>query len=188
MQINPQAMPLIILGFVIFILWYQVRLNSTRILCIFRGRNKTRVERFAKDSQARIVFEDGYYDVDPGRITIGIRSIFFIFPLPIRCLDFRHDSAKALHPDTFENQMTAEERKQLDTADSIKEYSQGSRQGLMGRGKMGLLERYQGIITVIGFVIIAFVIYNLMQKIDLLGTQGNVIQGTLAQIQQALKK
>jgi preprotein translocase subunit SecG len=184
MQLNPFTVLLI--G-VILLQFYSVYNVRNKIWCTFRRVDRTKINKWAKNGQGRIEFDGGWYEVEPARVTLALKWE----PLPtwVRTLDFRHDSSRALDPDTFDNQYTPEARKQLDKTDDIRALEQGNQQALSARGgKQGLLERYMPFIVVIGFVVIGFFLYNLMQHQNQLGVGQNTIEVQLGQIMNKLPK
>jgi hypothetical protein len=160
---------------------YSSKSLSHKIHCTFRRADRTRLKKWATESQARIEFDGGWYQVEPARTTLELWSagIHFLFPTWIRTLDYRYDSARALHPDTFENTYTPEARKQLDMTDDVRAMSEGHRQALSGKAKVGRLTELMPIIMILGFAAVGFVVYTMLGKIDGLGQAVNVLQSMM---------
>jgi hypothetical protein len=158
---------------------------NKKIWCIFRREDKTKVAKWAKPNQAVIDFDGGWYQVEARRITTMIKIVGFM-PTIIKSLDFTHDSTRALDPDTFTASMSPEERKQLDKRDDIKALETGNQQALKSGGavRLGGLQQYMPLVTIVGFIIVGYFIYMLMGRIDQLGFAMNVIQIDLAKIMQ----
>lgn len=183
MQLTPETLLLVFLGFMLVSVWYQSTLNRHRIWCTFHRRDGTDEHKFIKDSQGRIEWAGGWYNVRPV-VTIDWRLLFGIIPLPVRALYWHEDNAEPINPQTGASyDPTPSERKRLDTTDEIRAYDEGGRQGIQGvKAKGGLLQQYLPIIVIGGFVVIGFFIYTLMSKVNLLGTGQNYIEQQLGQI------
>lgn len=161
--------------------FYSVYSVRNKIWCSFRRADRTKVEKWAKENQARIDFDGGWYHVEPSRTVLMLK--WNPLPMWVRALDFRHDSARALHPDTFDNAFTPEARKQLDKTDDIKALEIGNNQALAGgKQKKGLLESFMPIIVIGGFLIVAWFLWQQQHKIDMVGQATNIIEAQLAKI------
>lgn len=178
----------VIVYFLLFILAYQVySVYSVRskIWCSFRRADRTKIERWAKKDQQRIEFDGGWYHVEPDRTTLMIK--WMPLPMWIRCLDFRHGSSRALHPDTFDSSMDDVERKRLDISDDIRAYDEGSRKAYEQKGKVGLLQQWLPIILLIGMLFIGYMVYQQQKRVDMLGLGQNVIESQLQKIIEGLR-
>lgn len=162
---------------------YSARIKSHQIYCTFRRRDRTKLEKWAKDTQGVIMFDKGWYDVEPQSTVLKLFTggIHSLFPIWIRCLDYRFDSPKPLN-DKFENVYTPEQREQLSIADDVRQFGEGNAQALSGKVKQGLLERLMPIIVIGGFAIVGFLIYRMQQNVDMLGNGQNVIESMLGQL------
>ena len=152
-----------------------------KIWCSFRRRDRTKIEKFAKQNQGRIDFDKGWYYVDPRRTTLMMwtKGIHMLIPTWIRTSDYRHDSSQPLNPDTFVNEWeTPEARKALNKEEDIRAYAAGNVQAV-GKGKQGFFDRWFPLLTVVAIVIVGYMIYTLMQKTDMLGQAINVLQEML---------
>ncbi len=183
MQLNPSTMFSVMLLILIAFQSYSSLHYLNMIWCTFRRVDRIRVAKWAKAGQARIEFDGGWYQVEAGRITIGIK--WMPLPMVVKCLDFRHDNSRALDPDTFDNTYTPEARKQLDITDGVRGFEQGNREALTGKvGKQGFLQQYQTLIVVIGFLIVGWLLWQQRATSDKLGYAMNVIQAQLGQLLQ----
>lgn len=178
----------VILLFVVFMASLSARRMSHRIWCSYRRADRTKLEQWAKENQKVIIFDGGKYHVEPSRVVLKLYTggIHILFPTWVRCLDYRHDSARALHPDTFENSFTAEERQQLDASDDIAQLLKGSQQAMIKPQKQ-LLGSWMPIIVIVGFLIVGWLIYSQQGKIDMLGNGQNYIEQQMGQILQKMK-
>ncbi len=187
MQVNTSTMFIFMLLILVTFQVYSTYHYSSMVWCTFRRVNKTRISKWAKLTQARVEFEGGWYDVEPSRITTGIK--WLPLPMVVNCLDFRHNSPRALDPDTFDNSYTPEARKQLDKADDIRALEQGNQQSLTTKPiKQGMLQQYMPLITLIGFIIVGFLVYRQQGQIDKVGFGMNVVQEQLGKLLQNLPK
>lgn len=183
MQLSPSVMFSVMLLILIAFQSYSSLHYLNMIWCTFRRVDRTRVAKWAKVGQARIEFDGGWYQVEPGRITIGIK--WMPLPMVVKCLDFRWDSSRALDPDTFDNSYTPEARKQLDKTDDIRALEQGNQQALTARGgKQGFLQQYQPLMIMIGFLFVGWLLWQSKIQQDKLGFAMNVIQQALGQLLQ----
>lgn len=180
---NPSSAFTFMLLLLIIFQTYNVYDANKKIWCIFRRVDKTKVSKWAKATQAVIDFDGGWYQVESRRVTTMIKWL----PLPtiVKSLDFTHDSTRALDPDTFANAMSPEERKQLDKRDDIKALEQGN-QATLGKqgGKVGMLQQYMPLITVVGFLILGYLLYQVMGQQNKIGFAINTLQSQLATIMQ----
>ncbi len=156
--------------FILFYLTYVAYDWRNKIWCSYRRRDRTKIERWTKSNKkgqwGDVEFEGGLYHVEPGRTTLIWKMVLGFFPMPARSLDFRHDSARALDPDTFENSFTAEARKELDTTDEVRAMSEGHQKALGSKKKGGFLADYMPIIMLIGFVALGFMIFQLIKAVN----------------------
>lgn len=169
----------------VFILAYQAYTTYTlkdKIYCTFLRANKTKVEKWAKDTQRKIDFDGGWYDVDPARVVLHLK--WNPLPVWIRTSTYRHDSPRPLNPDTFDNKYTPEERKQLDKKDDIAELQAGNRQALSSGKQKVAIGGWLPIIILIGFVIVGFMLYQQQGKINQIGNGQNAIESMLSQLLQ----
>ena len=110
-------------------------------------------------------------------VTVGTRM-----KTSLGVADYRWDSSQPLDPKNFNNEYESpESRKQLDKEEDIRALHEGNRKA-QGQGKQGMLSGWMPLITVIGFVVLGFVIYMVLKKIDQLGFAMNVIQQQLGQL------
>lgn len=159
---------------------------KTKILCSYRRTDRTKIEKWATPNQSRIEFEGGWYQVEPARTVIQWKVYAFMFPVPVRALDFRHGSSRALDPSTFNSDFTAEERKQLDRTDNLLGLQTASQQATKGNRKQGMLEQYLPYIMLAGFAIMAYFIFQVSGKADRIGLGQNVIEQQLGKIINSL--
>jgi len=152
---------------------------KNQIWCTFRRRDRTKIEKFAKQGQNRIEFDGGWYHVRPERTTLIMwtKGIHAIVPTWVRSLDYRHDSALPLDPNTFSNTWeTPEARKNLNKQEDISAFFQGNRTALVGKTKQGMLERLVPILTIAGFLIVGYMLWRQQGQIDQVGFGINTIQ------------
>ena len=179
MHIDPMLALVVILIFVVVLSSYSARDKKGKILCSFTRRDRTKILKWVKISQARVEFDGGWYHVEPSRTVQRLweSGIHFIIPIWVRCSDYRFDSSRPLNPDTFDNQFTPEERKQLDKSDDIRALQQGNQQSLNAKsGKQGILQQYLPIIVLVGFILCGWMLWQQQKKIDLVGYSINVVQ------------
>ncbi len=191
MQLNPTTMLVLILLFAIVFASYSARSLKNKILCTVNRADRTKIVKWAKIDQQRIDIEGGWYVVEPDRTVLRLwdSGIHWFFPVWVRCSDYRHGSARALDPNTFDNSYSAEARKELDTSDSIRAWSEGNRRALTGGiGKKGMLERYLPIIMIVGFLIVGYLVYNLQNHVNMLGVGQNTLEVQMGQILNKLPK
>jgi hypothetical protein len=162
---------------------YTTYAYKDKIFCTFRRRDKTKIEKWVKSAQGRIAFDNGWYDVDPARTVLQLK--WMPLPIWIRTLDFRHDSSLALHPDTFDNTLTPEGRKQMNITDDLRALEQGNQSSLApGKLQQGMLSKWLPIIVIVGFVIIGYFVFSQQKKLDMLGAGQNFIEQSLSQLLQ----
>ncbi len=187
MQVSSATMLNILLFVVIAYQAYSAYDIRDKILCTFRRSDRTKITKWAKNSQSRIEFDGGWYDVEPERVTLSLK--WNPLPMWVRTLDYRHDSARALHPDTFDNKYTPEQRKQLDKSDDIRAMHQGNVSTFAGMaGKQGLLQQYFPIIVLFGFLAIGWLTYRAQGQIDKVGFATNVVQQQNVKLTEQLTK
>lgn len=175
MQLNTSTLLIIFAVIIVGYYIYQVYTARNRVWCVFRKRDRGRIEKWMRIDQTRVEFEGGWYDIDPSRITFGIK--WMPLPLSVKVLDFRHDSPKALDPSSFNNDFTPEMRKQLGISDDLRDFAEGQRQSFGGKpAKKTFLEQIFPIIVIGGFVIVGYMLYTMGKNIDLIGIQGNAVQ------------
>lgn len=187
MQLTPMTMFIFMLVCVVAYAAYSARSLKDRILCTVNRRDRTKIVRWAKQNQARIAIDGGWYDVDPACTVLRLwdSGIHWFFPVWIRCSDYRHDSSKPLNPDTFDNQYTPEARKQLDKTDDIRALEQGNQQALTAKGgRQGMLQQYLPLIVLVGFLIVGWLLWQQRATSDKLGFAMNVIQEQLGRLLQ----
>jgi len=162
---------------------YSVYDANKKIWCVFRRADRTKVSKWAKPFQTRIEFDGGWYEVEPARITTMIKWL----PLPtiVKSLDYTYLSTRAQDPATGDSTLRPEERKALDTSDDMKALKDGNQQTLKGGVvKQNALQQYMPMITIVGFLILGYLIYTQRGQNDQLGFAMNTIQSQLAKIMQ----
>jgi len=167
-----------LLGFIAYAAYSAYSLKS-KIWCSFRRVDRTKIEKFAKVTQKRIVFDGGYYIVRPERTTLILwtKGIHQFFPIWVRSLDFRHDSSLPLSPNDFTNTWeTPEARKALNKEEDIQGFALGTRAALTGKTKKSLLESLTPLIMLGGFAILAWMAWQSQKRIDTIGQMMNVLQ------------
>lgn len=187
MQVSPYMVLVIMVLFIAVYASYSARNLKDKILCTINRRDRTKIVAWAKQTQARIAIDGGWYDVDPSCTVLRLwdSGIHYFFPTWIRCSDYRHDSSKPLNPDTFDNQYTPEARKQLDITDGVRGFEQGNREALTAKGiKQGILQQYLPLIVLVGFLIVGWLLWQQRSQTDRLGFAINVVQEQLGQLLQ----
>ncbi len=168
------------LVFIILYLTYTAYNFRKRIWCTFRRADRTKIYKWATMMQGGtwpdVEFEGGWYHVTPARTVIEWKMILGFFPMPVRGLDFRHGSANALNPDTFDSSMSDKERAQLNTSDAIRGWIEGGRKAMEPKGKKGFLGNYMPLLIIIGIAGFGYMLWTLSQRIDMLGNALNTIQ------------
>lgn len=161
---------------------YEVNKVKSKIHCTFIRPDRTKIEKWAKEKQRRVDFDNGWYYIAPKRIVLAAKDtgIFKLFPTKIQTLIFKWDSPMPLDPTTFQNNWeTPEARKALDKTEDIIAYSHGNVQAIASKPKKGLLENLMPIISVAAILIIGYMLYTLNNRIDMLGQAINVLQQML---------
>ena len=184
MNLSPTTTWMFFIIIIVAYLSYDTYALSKKIHCTFRRRDNTKLTKWAKMSQGRIEFDGGWYYVKPDRTyqSLYTSGLHMVVPTWIRCSDYRWDSSQPLDQKTFKNDYeTPESRKQLDKEEDIRALHEGNRKA-QGSVKQGALASYMPIITVLGFVVVAIVIYMVSKKIDQVGFALNVVQTQLAKI------
>jgi hypothetical protein len=176
------SMLLVILFFILVYQSYTTYSLKDKIFCTFRRRNQTRIEKWAKDKQSVISFDDGWYEIDPSRVILQLK--WNPLPVWIRVLDFRFDSSKALDPKSFDNRYTPEQRKLLDTSDAIKGFVQGTQSSTQSGKTKAVIGGWLPIVIIIGFLIVGFMLWRQQSSIDKIGLGQNYIESTLSQLLQ----
>jgi hypothetical protein len=188
-SINPTQMFLVILVFFIGYSIFQTWSLKDKVYCTFRRKDKVLISKVVKLKQGRVSFENGWYDLDSGRTTL--RLVWQgIIPTWVRCLDFRCNSRYALDPDDFKNDAdNPNDRAALDMTDDLRALFETQKTSLSkGSGKKSLLEGLMPILTIGGFIILGYLVYQQGAKMDMLGTQGNVTQQQIVDLMRALGK
>lgn len=191
MEINWNDLFLYLLMFVLIYLTYTAYTLKNKIWCSFRRRDRSKVEKWAiiskKGKWNDIEFDGGLYHVEPKRTVLVWRMMLGFFPMPVRCLDFRHDSSRALDPDTFENTFTPEERLKLDASDDIRQLGEANDRALpTTRIKQGMFEKLMPIITIGGFIVFGYLLWMMKQDQNQIGNQSNVIMQQLGEIKSII--
>lgn len=177
-----------LLGFVVLYLTSEAIQNKSRVLCTFRTKAKTKIHKWAKKSKSGgwndVVFEGGKYHVEPDRVTLEYRTYLGFFPLPVMSLDFRHDSARALHPDSFDNTYTPEEREQLNISDDVRDFNNGNQNSIGSKKKAGMFENLLPWVMVGGLLIVGYLVYSQGKNIAMLGNGQNYLEQQISIIKQ----
>lgn len=187
MQVNSSVMLNFLLFCMVMLQFYSVYSVRDRIWCTFRNPDRTKISKWAKVGQSRIEFAGGWYQVEPDRVTLAIKWN----PMPswVRTLDFRHDSSRALDPNTFSNEYTPQARKQMDITDDVAGFQGGNERSLTKvGGKQNMLQQYMPLMVLIGFIVVGFFLYQQQQKTDNVGFAINVVQQQLGDVLKRLPK
>ncbi len=183
MTLDPSTMWLVLFLFLVVWQVYSVFSTRNKVFCSFRRADRTKIEKWAKQNQKRIVFDGGWYHVEPDRCVLMMK--WMPLPMWVRCLDFRHDSSRALHPDTFDNAFTPEARKNLDYSDEIRAYEEGGQRAMVaGKQKKGLLDNLFPIIMILGVVVIGYMLYQQGQKLDQIGNGQNLLEQMIGNLKR----
>ena len=182
----------ILIMFIVIVLVYGVYTVYTlkdKIHCTFIGEDKTTFTKFAKMKSNRIEWRGGWYNLDITRTTLKLVWVGVI-PTWVRCLIYKFDSNKPLDPTTWNNGYDRpEDRKALNRSEAIQSLMAKQNTVLSVKGgKKGMLEGMMPVLMIAGFLIVGYIVYTLMGKIDLLGTQNNIIQQQMLDIMHALGK
>ncbi len=184
MSLSPTTTWFVFIILIVAYLAYDTRSLSKKVFCTFRGRDGTRLTKWATMTQGRILHDNGWYYVRPDRTYQALYTggLHFLIPTWIRCSDYKWDSPQPLDPKTWNNDYeTPEQRRQLDKEEDIRALHEGNRKA-QGAMKQGALSNFMPIIIVIGFVAVGFVIYMVSKKIDNVGFALNVVQAELAKL------
>jgi hypothetical protein len=181
------ALPYIFVMLLLY-LTFEAHTAKERIWCSFRRKDKTLIHKWARRKKNGgwddIEFEGGLYHVEPDRTIFGWKLLLGFFPIGVRCADFRHNSGRALDPDTFDNSYTPEQRKELNIADDIRDFANGNASSVGGKMKKNMLESLMPIIVVIGFLILGYLVFNMQKSMTLLGKSQQYIEQQIGVIRQ----
>lgn len=181
MAINIQVFFVIIIIAIFGMTVYSAYDKKDKIWCQFIRRDRTKMEMWVKTTQGRIKYGGGYYYVVTRRVTLMLwtKGIHAVIPIWVRSLNFRYDSSMPLDPATGEyGWETPEARANLDKTEDIRALNEGNVKA-QGKQKQSVLSGWMPIITIIGFLIIGYMLYTQQQKTDMLGQAINVLQQML---------
>jgi hypothetical protein len=193
MPLNTTSLLLYFLASVLIYLTYIAHNIKNKIWCSYRRPDRTKIERWVaigKDGRwSDVEFDGGWYHVEPSRTVLMWKVFLGFFPMPIRCLDFRHDSARALDPSTFQNSIDAQMRKDLDKTDELRAIFKASSEQAANIKKRrgGMFEGYTPIILLIGFVVLGWFMYQMIGKLDMIGNGQNLVESQLNVLQQMIQ-
>jgi len=178
---NLQSILIIVLAILGYAVYSTHKLKN-QVRCVFRRRDGTVIEKWAKAKSGRVDFDGGWYYLTPRRMSQEFydKGIHQLLPTWIRRADFRFDSPNALDPRDFNNGWeTPEARKNLNKTEDVEALAKGNQSAMVGGKKQGMLSGWMPIIMIGAFCIIGYFIYMLMGKIDQLGLAVNVLQKML---------
>ena len=182
MHLDSTTIFIIFLMFLIAYASYSANKAKNNIYCMFIRADKTWINKWAKPKQRRIVFDNGWYYLNSKRMISRVLEdgIYKLFPQKVHAQIFRWNSSNPLNPDDFtQTWETPESRKNLNKEEDIRDLMVGNVQALGTKKKKGMIEGLMPILTVVGFVIVGYLLYTVMKKQDMLGNALNIIQQML---------
>lgn len=141
--------------------WYSIRKFKGKVLCTFRGANKTKSEKLIPLKSKHVIFDGGLYNVNPKYITTFWynKGIHQFFPIPIPTLDFRFDSPNALNPETFQNTWDSPEaREAAGQEENYKAFNKGLQVQVGSKGRFP--EWLFPLITIGAILVIGYLVYQ----------------------------
>lgn len=186
MQLNLTTTLIILAVILIGYAVYATQSIQKKIYCTYIRKDKTRIDKWCKQEQARIDFDGGWYYINPKRIVLITwdKGIFSVFPTKIQSLLFKWDSNQPLDPETFDNAYEKpEDRKHLDKTEDLRAMYEGNKQAVQStKQKQGMLAGYMPIILIAGFLIVGYLVWKLQGSMDMIGNGQNVIESMLGEI------
>lgn len=171
-------------GLVLMFVMAQASLSG-KMLCSFRRRDKTKIEKLIKRKGKYIIFEDGRYNIDPRRITLFwyTRGLHQFFPCWIPSMDFTFATPNAIDPETFETTWkTPEVANASQQEDSMKAFSKGI------QSQTGTKSKYpEWLFPMIIIGLIALIGYWIYQMSGQIAAQGKMLNQLSAVIQELAK-
>tara|TARA_Y100000310_G_scaffold164294_1_gene164120 strand:+ start:3890 stop:4378 length:489 start_codon:yes stop_codon:yes gene_type:complete len=151
------------------VFWFSITKFRGKVLCTFRSANKTKQEKLILLKSKHVLFNGGWYNVNPKRVTTFWynKGIHQFFPIPIPTLDFRFDSPEALDPETFQNTWdTPEAREMAGSEDDYRAFNKGI------QAQLGKISRFPEwlfpAITIGAVLIIGYLVYTQGQHLSYL--------------------
>lgn len=141
--------------------WYSTNSKRSKIICFYRGRDKTLETKWINVTDNFIIFRNKKFYVDTRRmISFWYKGgIHFIFPTKVNSLEYNWSSVYPHDPDDYKVVWeTPETRKVLLTEEWVKSYGRGFTP--QTTKKQGLLMQYLPFITILLLVIFAFWVYS----------------------------
>jgi len=190
MVLSPIETYLILLLFCALYASYVLHKVKTKIYYHLVREDDSVKEGWVGFIQQKIMLDLGkgrqaWFFVEPQRIVNRILDKgfpFLFFPTRVPQLYFSYTSERPIDMRSFENQWpTPEARPLLDKTDDIQAYHEGNKRAL-GTAKPTLIQQYAPLLTVVGFIIIGYVLWIITGKLDQYGAQFNYIEGLLGQI------
>ena len=175
----------IFIGYSIFQVWSL----KDKVYCTFIRRDTTEINKYEKIKSAKITFDNAYYNIVPDRVTLKLVWCGII-PTWVKCLKFKWDSNMPINPKDWNNTYDKpEDRKALNRTEAIQSLNRKQEGILTGKGgKQGMLEKLMPVLVIAGFLILGWITYQLMGKVDQTGLAMNTIQQQLLDLKKSMGK
>ena len=173
---------------------WKLHQAQTKIFCVLRRADNSVDEGFANWTQHKIALKTGtksigWFDVDQSCVQNKILNKgfpFFLFPTRVAYLDYVYTSSHPIDPKTFKTEWpNPEARRDMDKANDIQAYNEGSRKSI-GSTKKTPLEQWMPILTVGAFLIMGYFIWEIFNKVQQVGSGNNAIYNQIADLQRAV--
>ena len=158
---SPTTLLVVVVILLVVAAWYSTNSKRNKILCFYRGRDKTLENRWVNVTDSFATFRNKIFYVDTRRIVNFWYKggIHFIFPTKVSCLEYNWNSPFPHDPDDYKiNWETPEARKLINLEDSIKAY--GKSFIPTTNKKQNALMQYLPIIAIVLVVILGFWMYS----------------------------
>ena len=182
-----QMFIILIVGFIVYSIYKTWKLKDY-IYCTFIRQDRTEINKYAKISQGKIEFDNGFYNLDVKRTTLKL-VWNGIIPTWVRCLKFKFDSNKPIDPTTWNNTYDKpEDRKALNRTEAIQSLMTKQNTILSAKaGKKSMLEGLMPVILIGGLLILGYMVYQQQAKTDMLGMSINVLQEQNIKLQKSIE-
>ena len=178
----------IIIFFVIVIVGivsYQTNSLSSKVKCVLTTPTNTEEVKWININSPIVKFkinkETRIFYNNPKFIKHSVKrdGLFMFFPTKIDTEYFAWNSKWPLDPLTLQPTSEAPDiEANLQLSQDLQDYAQGYNKAMLS-GKQGLFAQWMPIITIIGFIIVGFFIYQVNANTTNVGNAVNVLQGMM---------
>ena len=171
---------------------WRTRKVQGQIYCTLRRADNSVVTGWANWSQNKIALKTGtksigWFIVNQQKVQDKIWNEgfpFFLFPTRGAWLDFSYTSSEPLDPKTFANDWPSPNaRALLDKTNDIQAYNEGNRKSL-GNAKKTPLEQWMPMLTLGGFLVLGYFIWEIFSRVQQVGSGNNAIYNQIAELQR----